>query len=167
MFTSYLVFFISLSWRQFLFSPNCLKKKRKQFCYYCCWIISMQKDTGNDRDSAEMYATNTVDALSAAALPFMHSCYHLNILSGEKRPTEGQNIAFDKKKKGKHLRHLVVMFACEYPLSLPPLKDKPGQGLSPTCQSKNSQLSHASSTWKGLGIWIVGQAKGNMGRRLS
>lgn len=37
-------------------------------------------------------------------------------------------------KKGTHLRHLAVMFSCEYPLSPPPLKDKAGQGLSPPCE---------------------------------
>lgn len=56
-------------------------------------------------------------------------CYALHLYY-QRKEKEGANRVF----KSPHLRHLVIMFAQEYPLSPSPLKDKSGQGLSPACQ---------------------------------
>lgn len=62
--------------------------------------------------------------------PVPYGCFVCNCVAVFLEPG-GHNMPF---KKGTHLRHLAVMFSCEYPLSPPPLKDKAGQGLSPPCE---------------------------------
>lgn len=87
-------------------------------------------------------------AFFAAALLLM-LCYYLKIISRE--------------KTNRGTRHLAVMFACEYPLSPPPLKDKPGQGLLQHASLKIACSLTPPLHERALGYGLLAKQKATLG----